>query len=270
MQRKVIGASVALTAFLLASCVAIEVNPESFFYTDASADRQSGPLPAEAEHFALPYACGVVDVLRWGGDQDRAVVYFGGNDFRLRRHADRLRPGFPAGMAVIMFDYPGRGGTTGDPGPDCFIKAGESVARWMAANHAGPLALHGFSFGGFMASEVSRTVPTDLVVLEATAVSAQDWARGRAGAAGSVIPVRMPEALREYDNARALERSQARIWIVVGVDDRTAGVAQSEALFERLHAAGRNVSLAKYPGGHGAAFASPEARAEYAAQFAGR
>lgn len=270
MPLKALTAGAALSTFLLASCVAIEVKPETFFYTEASTDRQSGPLPAEAEHIVLPYACGVVDAVRWNGDQDPAVVYFGGNDFRIRRHADRLRPGFPAGTAVIMFDYPGRGGTTGDPDPDCFIKASEAVARWMAASHAGPLALHGFSFGGFMASEISRTVPTDLVVLEATAVSAEDWARGTTGVAGSIIPVRMPEALRGYDNARALANSQAHIWVVVGVDDRTAGVARSEVLFQQLQAAGRNVSLSKYPGGHGSAFSTSEARADYAAQLVGQ
>lgn len=265
--RRKLGMNLVLMgALALAGCVTIEVRPETFFYVDAPDNRQTGHLPTDAQHVEIPYPCGVVELIRWPGGADETVVYFGGNDFRLRRHAERIRAAMPTDVSVVMFDYPGRGGTTGNPDPDCFVAAGSAVAEWSKAG-SDKVTLHGFSFGGFMASEVGRLVPPDLIILEATAVSAQAWARARAGAAGGVMPVRVPAALSRYNNAEALSGTPARIWVVVGDDDRVAGVEQSEVLYARLRDTGRDVTFERFPGGHGGAFASATARAAYAAQL---
>ncbi|WP_324506356.1 alpha/beta fold hydrolase [Brevundimonas sp.] len=172
----------------------------------------------------------------------------------------------------MLFDYPGRGASTGPATPECTIMAGAAVADWATARPPGPLVYHGFSFGGFIAAHAAAQAQVErapaLVVLESTAVNVRSWISDVSGPLGGAVAVDLPPALDRFDNAQALATSRAEIWIVGAADDRSVPGTQARALYEALILADRNATLDIFPGGHGAALQSRDGQSAYAERVA--
>jgi predicted esterase len=251
----------------MAGCISATISERSFFFEDPPATRTHGRAPVGAETITIPAACGRVEVWTFEGSGDATVVYFGGNVFRLRSLAERARRETPAEADLVVFDYPGRGLTDGPPTPECTIEAGVAVGRWASSRSIGPVIYHGFSFGGFVAAHsagrIGKDQAPDAVILESTAVDAKSWIAGL-DLPITVSRINLPPSLQTFNNVEALSVFEGPIWVVAGQEDRSVPLSQAEALRDQLQSAGRDVTLDVFPGGHGAALVSDQARAAYA------
>ncbi len=87
---------------------------------------------------------------------ETAIIFSGGNHSfvsALSGHAAALA--IATGADLILYDYPGRGGTTVPPTIDASIAAGPAMLgrlREMGWIGSGPLFAHGVSFGGSQAA----------------------------------------------------------------------------------------------------------------------
>lgn len=253
-------------ALATASCLSATISEQSFFFEDPPARRVAGVLPIAAERITVRSSCAPVEVLRFAGTGDATVLYFGGNVFRLRGLAERARRETPSEASLIVFDYPGRGMSTGPATPECTLAAGVAVGAWAAEHSVGPVVYHGFSFGGFVAAHTAQRMSADkapsAVILESTAVDVGSWAADVAGPSG-LVSIHLPASLNAFNNVRALSTFNGPIWVVAARQDRSVPISQAEKLRDQLRLAGRDVQLDVFSGAHGSALASGEALDAY-------
>jgi fermentation-respiration switch protein FrsA (DUF1100 family) len=109
-------------------------------------------------------------------------VFFHGNAENLTSHFAALSWLPAAGYNFFIFDYPGYGLSSGEPGPRENVVAGEAAIRWVHQNKdQRPLIIYGQSMGGIVAlrsiQELRREVPIQVVIADGTFQSFQRIAR---------------------------------------------------------------------------------------------
>lgn len=101
------------------------------------------------------------------GDDDLAVLFFMGNGGSLAYFTYSLDAHQSAGRTLVAVEYRGGGGIAGKPS-EAGLKADALAAYdWLAAQHDGPIAVHGFSLGTGLALHVAASRTVEAVMLDA-------------------------------------------------------------------------------------------------------
>jgi pimeloyl-ACP methyl ester carboxylesterase len=279
MKTRIGGALLFLGGLsLLGGCTAV-IDQASFFPQLAEAPNASLAAPpgyemAEAM-LELP-GLGQVHAVRLDNPASEAtIVYHGGNGSfvsLLSRHAAGLADA--AGADIILYDYPGRGGTSVPPTIEAAIETGPALLKALRGRGwigAGPLFSYGLSFGGSQAAAMVREGGFAGLIIEASA--ADIAAVGRNFVPGLVRPfvrLRVDPALSRFDYLGYATATRTPVLLIASRDDKIVKMKNIEDFAAQLRARQTPVRMVVVPGRHGTALAQPDARAAIKAFVAER
>jgi fermentation-respiration switch protein FrsA (DUF1100 family) len=165
----------------------------------------------------------------WQPDQG-AVLFCHGNTFNL---SDR-GPALPIWLhemkqAILLFDYPGFGRSSGEPSEaGCYI-AGEAAYDWLRQVQQVPaerIILYGGSLGSGVATDLASRRPHRALVLVAPFTSIPDMAQTRY----PWLPARWL-VRNQFDNLSRIAQCRGPVFIAHGTADGLIPIRQSERLF---------------------------------------
>jgi pimeloyl-ACP methyl ester carboxylesterase len=183
----------------------------------------------------------------------------GGNLSRLSSRAYRWREAL--GRAVLLYDYPGYGKSSGRPSEDGCYAAGEAALRWLIESQgvpAGEIILVGESMGGAIAVELATRHRVRLLALHGAFTSFPDMAQVRFPCFPSRYLVH-----NRMDNKAKIHLTQCPVLITHGTADSVVPFHQGERLFAAAHEPKQFVRLE----GHGHAPPQEEDFFEMVRQF---
>ena len=190
-------------------------------------------LPLGGQEIAIDIIQG-----RSGTARKRPVIlYCGGADFVRAQDGARVTRTLREFGDVVVWDYPGRGQSTGFPDPLTAERVVRGLARWISRQAEGrPLIVWGHSLGGFVGSQIVRHANADALILE----TAAPGAKAALDAAGVVVPdafQRLLPFLARYDIPNALRTYKGRVLVLGAGRDRVLPVQLSQSLASSIHGA---------------------------------
>jgi dienelactone hydrolase len=263
-----LAAAAALFASL-GGCTA-RIGPESFFPPSLPAPQASlAALPGYRMTDAmleLP-GLGTVHAVRLDHPaSETTIIYSGGNG----SFVSALSPIAAAladatGADLILYDYPGRGGTNIPPTIDAAIATGPALVAelrqrgWIGR---GGVFAYGLSFGGSQAAAMARDGGFDGLILEGAAADVVAVGRNFVpGLARPFVRLRVDPELSRFDFLGYAVAARAPILLVVAEQDTVVRPRNMAAFADQLRARGTEVSTVSVRGTHGTALRQAEARA---------
>lgn len=167
---------------------------------------------------------------------NKLVVFHGNAGHALHRDDYALgfeRLGAGGKWEVWLFEYPGYGARSGEPGRESFAKAARAALAELRSRDARPLFLLGESLGAGVASDLAAEPANAIagLVLITPWASLADAARMHF----PLLPVRL--ILRDrWDNIAALEQFRRPVAVLIAGRDEIVSAAQGNRLFEKLGA----------------------------------
>ncbi|MBX9579041.1 MAG: alpha/beta hydrolase [Gemmataceae bacterium] len=158
-----------------------------------------------------------------------AVLYCHGNAGDLSDRAEPVaRVMAELGQSVLVFDYPGYGGSGGRPSEAGCYAAADAGYDWLTANGfpADRVTLVGVSLGGGVAVDVASRRPARAVVLVKTFTSVPDVAAHLLLG----LPVQ-PLVRTRFDSLAKIGRCPQPTFVASGTKDRLIPFRQGERLF---------------------------------------
>jgi fermentation-respiration switch protein FrsA (DUF1100 family) len=134
------------------------------------------------------------------------------------------------GVAVLIFDYPGYGQSSGVPSEDGCYAAGESAYNWLREDAKVPaerIILYGGSLGGGIATELASQRPHWALVLVAAFTSFPDMAQTRF----PWLPGRWLVRNR-FDNLDKITHCRGPVFIAHSPEDSLIPFSQGKRLFD--------------------------------------
>jgi pimeloyl-ACP methyl ester carboxylesterase len=266
MNRSRLGSLAVLLGIALtpAGCVNVDVGLASL----RSADR----APRTAV-LARGYA--VQDLVIHRGDRligithahhpdSRAVIVFcGGDSFHRSIEGGEALETLARNADVMLFDYPGYGESTGSPTASVILENALAVYDYTVSleTSAGKKrVLYGFSVGGMVAAQIASRRAVDGLVLEATAPSAEAWARSQIPwYARPIVKPHIEPGLASIDALVALRHFGGNVLLLTSPADQRVPAALSVRMYRELHRLGVRTALVQFAGAeHGAIPHSPE------------
>jgi pimeloyl-ACP methyl ester carboxylesterase len=205
---------------------------------------------------------------------ETVIIYHGGNSsFVSAQSRGAAILAAATGADLILYDYPGRGGTNLPPTVDAAIATGPALlaafrrAGWIGR---GPLFTYGFSFGGSQAAAMARDgAGFDGMILEGTAADLAAVGRNFVPTiARPFVRIRLDPALARFNYFNYVVSADAPVLLISSHDDRIVRPRNMGAFAAELRAHGRTVELVEIPGGHGSAISEAEGRAAISAFIA--
>jgi pimeloyl-ACP methyl ester carboxylesterase len=206
---------------------------------------------------------------------ETAIIYSAGNGGFVdsegtSRMAARLAE--VTGADIILYDYPGRGGTTLPATIEAAAAFGPAMVNSLKAEGwigGGPAYAYGLSFGGAMAASLARSGGLAGLIIEGSAADYQAVGRDFVpGLAKPFVKVRLDPALTAFDYQGYALAARAPVLLLSGTRDKVVRPARMQEFARTLEAGGTIVTLAPVPVGHGGALESAEGRAALAAFMA--
>lgn len=203
---------------------------------------------------------------------EAAIIYSAGNggfvdSDATSRIAARLAK--ITGADIILYDYPGRGGTTLPATVAAAAAFGPAMTDALKAEGwigGGPVYAYGFSFGGSMTASLARSGGFAGLIIEGSAADFR--AVGGDFIPGPVKPfvkLRVDPALQAFDYRGYVVAARAPVLLLSGKADKVVRPERMRDFAEQLKAGGAAVTFQPVPGGHGEALDSAEGRAALAA-----
>jgi uncharacterized protein len=166
---------------------------------------------------------------RWEARKGAVLISHGnGNNLSsMSDCVDRWRE--QLGRAVLVYDYPGYGKSTGRPSEAGCYAAGEAALQWLTEDQHVPVSeiiLVGESLGGAIAVELAIRHPVRLLVLHSAFTSFPDVAQAD-------VPW-YPSRYLVHNQMRNIEKIRnvhAPVLMTHGTADRTVPFSQGERLF---------------------------------------
>ncbi|MEA3014427.1 MAG: uncharacterized protein QOD42_2972 [Sphingomonadales bacterium] len=267
--RNMFIAATALAVCALPGCTAV-IDQSSFF-------PQNMPPPALSLEpppgYALSEAMlelpdlGRVHAVRLDNPaSDIVIVYSGGNGNFVSAQTERAAAlAAASGADIILYDYPGRGGTTLPATIDASIATGPLLLRelrrrgWIGG---GPLFAYGLSFGGSQAAAMARDGGFAGLILEGTAADIAAVGRNFIPTlAKPFVRLRVDPELGRFDFLGYAASARAPILLIASRDDDVVRPRNMRDFAGQLRARGAEVALVTVPGPHGEALREAEARA---------
>lgn len=133
------------------------------------------------------------------------------------------------GRAVLLYDYPGYGKSSGHPSEAGCYAAGEAALQWLLEDQRVPVRdviLVGESMGGAIAVELATRHPVRLLVTHGAFTSFPNMAQTR-------VPWYPARYLvhNQMNNEAKIARAQCPVFIAHGTADRTVPYREGERLF---------------------------------------
>ena len=195
---------------------------------------------------------------------DATVIYAGGNmSFVAGQTATSAALAAATGADIVLYDYPGRGGTNVPGTVDAAIAFGPALVaelrtrNWIAT---GPLFVYGMSFGGSQAASIARTARAAGIIIEGSA--ADIAAIGRNAVPGLMKPfvrIRADADLARFDYLGYIVEARAPVLLISSQGDQLVQPRNMAAFAKQLRGRGVSVTTASVPGVHGRALREPGA-----------
>lgn len=256
-------------SFALGGCT-VAISQDSFFPQTMPAPAAALTAPPgytlEEAMIVLP-SVGTVHVVRLDNPTSEAtLIYSGGNGSFVAGQSQMAAALADAAKTdIILYDYPGRGGTTVPPTIDASLAAGPALLDALRARgwigRTGLFA-YGLSFGGSQAAAMVRNGGFDGLIIEGSAADIPRIGRGFVPALlRPFLRLRVDPVLARFRYADYAIASGAPILLVSSVDDRIVAAPIMRDFAEDLRAKKVDVTFVSVPGGHGSALDDPAARA---------
>ena len=203
---------------------------------------------------------------------ETAIIYSAGNggfvdSDSTSRMAARLAE--VTGADIIVYDYPGRGGTTLPATIEAAAAFGPAMmdalkgSGWVGR---GPVYAYGLSFGGSMAASLARSGGMAGLIIEGSAADYQAVGRDFVpGLAKPFVKLRLDPALNAFDYLGYAVAARAPVLLLSGTQDKVIRPARMREFAQALESGGAQVTFAPVPVGHGGALESVEGREALAA-----
>lgn len=255
---------------LLAGCVSANIDQSSFFPQAARTRTTTLGVPARYVMsdalIDLP-GLGAVHAVRLDNPASEAVmIYSGGNGNFVSASTGRAAALAQAtGADLILYDYPGRGGTTVPATIDASLATGPALLAQLRQRGwigSGPLFAYGLSFGGSQAAAMVRGGGFDGLIIEGSAADIAAVGRNFVPAlARPFVKLRVDPELRRFDYLRYAVDGSAPVLLLASRDDSIVKPANMRDFADQLRARGVPVTLVTVPGAHGTATGQPAAMA---------
>lgn len=172
------------------------------------------------------------------GDNDIAVLFFMGNGGSLAYFPQSLAVHQSAGRTIAAMEYPGGAGIPGRAS-EAGLKADALAAYdWLAAQHDGPIVVHGVSLGTGLAIQVAASREVEAILLDAPYTSLCALMTKASYLPACYLPG--VQKWRSIDDVPALS---APVLIQHGVADQLIPVASGERLSTAMQEAGLAVTF---------------------------
>lgn len=171
------------------------------------------------------------------------LLFFHGNAGNREDRLHNLAGLWQAGIAVLIFDYRGYGGSTGTPSEAGLLADGLAAYDWLNAKVGSrPVTLFGRSLGGAVAAAVALQRPARGLILESTFTSAREMA-------GRVLPLPGIHLIvrAKYDALAAVGALHMPLLVIHGTADEVVPFAMGRRIFES--AASQEKRFREVPGG---------------------
>lgn len=206
---------------------------------------------------------------------EATIIYSGGNGNFVDEQSARAAALAAATAAdIILYDYPGRGGTTVPPTIDASIATGPVLLDALRARGwigEGPLYAYGLSFGGSQAAAIARVGGFDGLIVEGSAADVLAVGRGFVPwYAKPFVTLKLDEDLLRFDTQAFALAAKAPILLISSTDDTVVRPRLMRTYADRLKAGGAEVTLVSVPGEHGEGLEQPEAAAALTRFVTGR
>ena len=224
--------TVGLLALLLSGCATVHVtentwaNPgEAVLAPKALRALSTDHYTARSDYFKAPDGTLLHGLLLTRPDARVVVLYFGGDAFQTGTAGLEVGKQMEAlGVDVMLFDYPGYGGSEGKPSL-ASLKADTLAAfdhlHALPELHGKPLAVWGMSLGSVVAPMVATERQAQALVLESAATSVSQWAHNQVPwFATPFIRIDIAKNLQPIDNRKLLADWHAPLFVLVGSKDR--------------------------------------------------
>lgn len=196
-----------------------------------------------------------------------AIVYSAGNGgFVDSQSTSKMAASLASatGADIILYDYPGRGGTTVPATIEAAIAFGPAMIERMRGNGwvgGGPVYAYGLSFGGSMAAAMTRSGGFAGLIIEGSAADYQAIGRDFVpGIAKPFVKVRTAEELRQFDYLGYALAARAPVLLLSGTKDKVIQPKRMRQFADQLTSQGAQVTFQPVPVGHGGALNSQEGR----------
>ena len=256
-------------SFLLGGCTAV-IDQTTFFPPSVPPPEATLVPPpgytAEDAMLDLP-GLGIIHAVRLDNPaSETVIVYSGGNGNFVSAQSQRSAALAAAtGADIILYDYPGRGGTNVAATIDAAIATGPlffAALRQRGWIGGGPLFAYGLSFGGSQAAAIARDGGFAGLILEGTAADIQAVGRNFIpGIAKPFVRLRVDPELARFDFLGYAASARAPILLISSRDDRIVHPRNMRDFAAQLRARGAAVDLVAVPGAHGTAAEQPAAMA---------
>lgn len=264
----------ALLAATLGGCTAV-IDQSSFFPTDIPETPGSvltAPPGVMLEHATVELQnLGTMHIARLDRPgTDTVIIYSGGNGSYVSEESARAGALSAAtGADVILYDYPGRGGTTVPSTIDAAIATGPALVRalkekgWIGR---GPLFAYGLSFGGSQAAAMAREGGFAGLMIEGSAADIAAVGRNFVPPlAKPFVRLRVDPALSRFDYLGYAVAARAPVLLISSTGDNIVRPRNMADFARQLKAAGREVTTVSAPGAHGTALRDAKTRDAVAA-----
>jgi uncharacterized protein len=191
------------------------------------------------------------------------IVFCGGDSFHRSIEGAEALEALARNADVVLFDYPGYGDSTGAPTAAIILENALAVYDYAVAleTSAGKKrVLYGFSLGGMVAAQIAGRRAADGLVLEATAPSAEAWARSQIPwYAKPLVKPHIEPGLASIDSVVALRHYAGDVLLLTSPSDHRVPAALSVRMYRELRRAGIRTALVQFDDtGHGGIPHSPE------------
>jgi uncharacterized protein len=191
------------------------------------------------------------------------IVFCGGDYFHRSIEGGEALEALARNADVVLFDYPGYGESTGTPTAAVILENALAVYDYAVAleTAAGKKrVVYGFSLGGMVAAQIAGRRPVDGLILEATAPSAEAWARSQIPwYAKPLVQPRIEPGLASIDSIVSLRHFDGDVLLLTSPSDRRVPAALSVRMYRELRRLGVQAAIVQFAAtGHGDIPHSPE------------
>ncbi len=171
-------------------------------------------------------------------DSDLAVLFFMGNGGALSYFTYSLDAHSTAGRTIAAMEYPGGGGIPGKASETSLKADALEAYDWLATQHDGPIAVHGFSLGTGLAVHVAAARPVVAVLLDAPYMTLCELMTKAAYLPACYVP-----GVQKWRSVDEVANLSAPVLIQHGTDDQLIPISQGARLAEVMQEAGLEVTF---------------------------
>jgi dienelactone hydrolase len=197
---------------------------------------------------------------------ETTIIYSGGNgNFVSAQSARMAALASASGADLILYDYPGRGGTTVPATIDASIATGPAMLarlREMGWIGRGPLFAYGLSFGGSQAAAMIRNGGFAGLIIEGSAADIASVGRNFVPPlARPFVRLEVDPELRRFDYLGYAAAASTPVLLLSSREDKIVRERNMRAFARQLEQRGSTVTFVSVPGDHGTALRHPTGQA---------